>query len=224
MRGLLFALGSRFRGKGFSGAVGFDNFLEPVRPEAFFIPAKEIVKDIADGKRLRFSLGRAQAPPPRSAARDKKTEKPKPKPKPVTEKLRQAWAFAIGALRRRTSRPLIFLYAADTPRLERGAVARHDPYALWAETLREAKIPARVSYHAGTYLCNATLYWSHYLAEKLGLTTRTTFVHLPLDVSQVAQGSKDTASLPAETSAQALRLMLGELHAGDAPTTGERPV
>ena len=98
------------------------------------------------------------------------------------------------------------------------------PIARWAEMLREAKIPTRVSYHAGTYLCNATLYWSHYLAEKQGLGTRTTFVHLPLDVSQVAQGSKDTASLPAETSARALRLMLGELHAGDAPTTGERLV
>jgi len=85
------------------------------------------------------------------------------------------------------------------------------PLARWAEMLRKADIPARVSYHAGTYLCNATLYLSHYLAEKTSLATRATFVHLPLDVTQVAHGSKDTASLPAETSARALRLLLGEL-------------
>ncbi len=88
------------------------------------------------------------------------------------------------------------------------------PLARWADMLREADIPARVSYHAGTYLCNATLYWSHYLAEKMSLGTRSTFVHLPLDVTQVAHGVQDTASLSAETSAQALRLLLGELGQG----------
>lgn len=36
------------------------------------------------------------------------------------------------------------------------------PLAQWAEMLRQAGIPASVSYHAGTYLCNAILYLSHY--------------------------------------------------------------
>ena len=100
--------------------------------------------------------------------------------------------------------------ADDGPIAYRSAL----PIARWAETLRTAGIPARVSYHAGTYLCNATLYWSHYLAEKMGLGTRSTFVHLPLDVSQVAHGAKETASLPAETSAKALRRLLDELNNG----------
>lgn len=97
--------------------------------------------------------------------------------------------------------------AEDGPAAYRSAL----PLAAWAQKLRGAGIPAVVSYHAGTYLCNATLYWTHYLAAKLALPTQAAFVHLPLDPSQVAGDAQDRASLPAATGAAAVRLMLAEL-------------
>jgi pyroglutamyl-peptidase len=75
------------------------------------------------------------------------------------------------------------------------------PLADWATKLRGAGIPAQVSYHAGTYLCNATLYYSHYLIERMKLTTRAAFLHLPLDVANAALG-ENLASLPAATCAR----------------------
>jgi pyroglutamyl-peptidase len=85
------------------------------------------------------------------------------------------------------------------------------PLADWAVKLRRGGVPAQVSYHAGTYLCNATLYWSHYLAERLALATQSAFVHVPLDVSQVVNEPHGAASLPSHISAQAIRLILEEL-------------
>jgi pyroglutamyl-peptidase len=85
------------------------------------------------------------------------------------------------------------------------------PVADWAVKLRRAGVPAQVSYHAGTYLCNATLYWSHYLVERLGLKTQVVFIHVPLDISQVVNEPHGTASLPSNVSAQAVRLILDEL-------------
>lgn len=86
------------------------------------------------------------------------------------------------------------------------------PLADWAGQLRAAGIPAGVSYHAGTYLCNATLYWTHYLAERMSLPTRATFIHLPLDLSQAAAEPRDTPSLPAATAAAAVRTILDGLN------------
>lgn len=88
------------------------------------------------------------------------------------------------------------------------------PLARWSAQLREAGIPAQVSYHAGTYLCNATFYFSCYLAERMGLKTRSTFVHLPLDLSQTADQAQHMASLPARVSAAALGVVLEDLAQG----------
>ena len=85
------------------------------------------------------------------------------------------------------------------------------PLADWAAGLRAQGIPTQVSHHAGTYLCNATLYWSCYYAEQMALKTRSLFVHLPLDVSQIVDEPKQLASLPTSLSARAVRLLLGEL-------------
>lgn len=88
------------------------------------------------------------------------------------------------------------------------------PLAAWALKLRAAGIPAQVSYHAGTYLCNGMLYYSCYLAERLGLRTRAAFVHLPLAPSQTLEQTQDVASMPVSTSAKALRLMVEDLADG----------
>jgi pyroglutamyl-peptidase len=85
------------------------------------------------------------------------------------------------------------------------------PLDDWAAKLRQAGIPARVSQHAGTHLCNAVLYWSHHLSQQLGLRTRPVFLHLPLEVSQALAEREELPSLPAAVSAAALRLILEEL-------------
>jgi pyroglutamyl-peptidase len=103
------------------------------------------------------------------------------------------------------------------PLVEGGPVAYRSPLPLadWAGQLRASSIPAQISYHAGTYLCNATLYFTSYLAERLGLRTQAAFIHLPLDTSQTVAQAPDMASLPAATSAEALRWILSELARGE---------
>ncbi|MFV2068315.1 MAG: pyroglutamyl-peptidase I [Pirellulales bacterium] len=85
------------------------------------------------------------------------------------------------------------------------------PLADWTRRIDRAGIPARVSYHAGLYLCNAILYWTHYQAEVQGLKSRATLLHLPLDSAHGSDQGSDTPTLPAATSARAVRLILEEL-------------
>jgi pyroglutamyl-peptidase len=110
------------------------------------------------------------------------------------------------------------MQSPDTYRalVEDGPVAYRSPLPLgpWASMLRDARIPAEISYHAGTYLCNATLYFSCFLAERMALQTKSAFVHLPLDVSQTAAQAQHLAALPAGTSAEALKLILSEMARG----------
>ena len=89
------------------------------------------------------------------------------------------------------------------------------PLASWAEKLRAAGIAAQVSFHAGTYLCNAAFYWSHFCTEQLGLATRSGFIHLPLDESQVAGTGEKRSCMPSATAAAAVQLILDELGATD---------
>ncbi len=87
------------------------------------------------------------------------------------------------------------------------------PLGRWAGLLRDAGFPARVSYHAGTFLCNATLYWTHYLCQRHAWPTRAAFVHLPLTAAQAlacADGEL-LPSLPSTAAADALRLILEQL-------------
>ncbi len=88
------------------------------------------------------------------------------------------------------------------------------PLGDWAQMLRETQVPAEVSYHAGTHLCNATFYLSCFLAEKLALKTQSALIHIPLETSQVAKSTPNLASLPAGLCAGALRLLLGEIARG----------
>ena len=99
------------------------------------------------------------------------------------------------------------------PLIDAGPVAYQSslPLARWAETLRSSGIPARVSYHAGTYLCNAALYLTHFLCEQKGWMTRATFVHLPLTTAQAMADGAALPSMPSTTAADALRLILQQL-------------
>ncbi len=60
-----------------------------------------------------------------------------------------------------------------------------------AATLRAEGLPARVSHHAGTHLCNATLYVSLGAMEAQGLKGGCGFLHLPYLPAQVARFLSD---------------------------------
>ncbi|QDU93258.1 pyroglutamyl-peptidase I family protein [Lignipirellula cremea] len=99
------------------------------------------------------------------------------------------------------------------PLAEGGPVAYQSALPLGDYTLkiREQGIPVEVSHHAGVYLCNAFLYWTHHQAAVQQLQTQATFVHLPLATSQVVGMRREYPSLPSETAAQALLILLQEL-------------
>ena len=108
---------------------------------------------------------------------------------------------------------------SDQPRHEHRPLSDDGPVAYrstlpldeWVPLLRGAGIPTVMSFHAGTFLCNATLYWTHYLAERNGWPTQAVFVHLPLATSQVAADNHSMASLPAALSAHGVRLIVDQL-------------
>jgi len=101
------------------------------------------------------------------------------------------------------------------PLVENGPVAYQTdlPLGPWSIMVRRAGIPCQVSYHAGTYLCNAMMYLAHHLGHEMQLKTRSAFIHLPLDPSQTAAQAQDLASMPASMTATAVKMILDELAA-----------
>jgi pyroglutamyl-peptidase len=84
------------------------------------------------------------------------------------------------------------------------------PLAHWSSQIRALGIPCQVSYHAGTYLCNALLYLTHHFAIERRLRTRCTFIHLPLAPEQVLSERQDWPTLPSRQCAQAVASILRE--------------
>ncbi|MEX0818247.1 MAG: pyroglutamyl-peptidase I [Pirellulaceae bacterium] len=97
--------------------------------------------------------------------------------------------------------------------VEDGPVAYRSalPLAEWSGLLRAEGIPTTVSYHAGSYLCNATLYLSHYFADTMRLKTQSAFMHLPLDYSQTLKQGKELPGMPAPMVGRALQLVVNQL-------------
>lgn len=82
------------------------------------------------------------------------------------------------------------------------------PVGLWSRELRLKTIPAAVSYHAGTYLCNALMYLSHHWFASRGEVPLVGFVHLPLLPEQVLDSGQPYPSLPVSQTAQAIDFLV----------------
>jgi len=91
------------------------------------------------------------------------------------------------------------------------------PLDVWAERLARLEIPAEVSFHAGTYLCNAAMYWTHEFIDRHKLATKAAFVHLPLTTSQAASRLEPLPSLPTEMLSAGVRELVVALGQLDAP-------
>lgn len=85
------------------------------------------------------------------------------------------------------------------------------PLARWSGSLREQAIPAIVSYHAGTYLCNALMYLTHHWVAQTDRPIPVGFVHVPLATEQVARSAAPQPSLPVATLASALATILSDI-------------
>lgn len=85
------------------------------------------------------------------------------------------------------------------------------PLERWMKRLHEQSIPATISYHAGTYLCNAIMFLSHHWFAQAGLVTPVGFIHLPLATEQVAGNVNSLPSLPVATLASAVACVLDDL-------------
>ena len=109
-------------------------------------------------------------------------------------------------------------------------------FATWdAEAIEAAllaaDLPAEKSWHAGTHLCNLTLYCCLVALDRHGLGERPCgFLHLPYTTVQVARFLREAApdrapltqralpSLPLATQAEALGIVLGRLAAATPAT------
>ena len=86
------------------------------------------------------------------------------------------------------------------------------PVHEWAERLRQTGVPAQVSHHAGTYLCNAVLYLSQHIVSREGFRSQVGFIHLPLDVSQTITRRRGMPAMPSQSVCQGLRAILEEIN------------
>jgi pyroglutamyl-peptidase len=69
-------------------------------------------------------------------------------------------------------------------------------------------IPAYLSYTAGTYLCNQTLYWTLHEIGRRSLAPRAGFIHVPFLPSMVAAHGRDEPSMDLPLMLRALETAL----------------
>lgn len=88
--------------------------------------------------------------------------------------------------------------------------------------IKEAKIPARVSYTAGTFVCNDIMYRVLYMIDKEYPHMRGGFVHVPYLPEQTLDLPEGTPSMSAEMIEEALEYGIRAIieNEEDVKTTG----
>lgn len=83
------------------------------------------------------------------------------------------------------------------------------PIKAMVAAIKEAKIPAAISYTAGTFVCNHVLYGVRYLAEKEFPSMRSGFIHIPYLEEQVV----DKANMPSMSLATIVKGLTAAIEA-----------
>ena len=78
------------------------------------------------------------------------------------------------------------------------------PVKAMVQRMRDAGIPAAVSYTAGTYVCNYLLYTLLYLIDKKYPNVRGGFIHVPYAMEQVINKPLGTPSMDLRQIARGL--------------------
>ena len=99
----------------------------------------------------------------------------------------------------------------DEEILEHGPTAYRStlPNRRIVNDCRAAGIPATVSFHAGTHLCNQMLYTVQHLARVAGTPALSGFIHVPQSTENVCHAGTDDAlvsSMSTHTMSQALAI------------------
>lgn len=79
------------------------------------------------------------------------------------------------------------------------------------DELLNEKIPTSITYHAGTYLCNAIFYLTKHWHAKKDRDCRVGFAHFPLITEQVVDQRREMPSLTKLELARAVAIMVGVL-------------
>ena len=82
------------------------------------------------------------------------------------------------------------------------------PYRAMFAAVEEAGIAVKHSFSAGAYLCNHVLYGALHLAETKYHDMKAGFIHVPFLPEQVVDKPANTPSMPLETIAQAIQIMI----------------
>ncbi len=78
------------------------------------------------------------------------------------------------------------------------------------ERLKSNGIPAKLSYSAGTYLCNFVMYLSLRTIDKLGIRSLSGFIHVPHSPDLAAKKDKPTPSMSIDLMERAIKIALEE--------------
>ncbi len=74
--------------------------------------------------------------------------------------------------------------------------------------LRAEGIPARLSHHAGTFLCNYVAYWAAREVDRLGLSVPVGFIHVPFSSEIAAEMDREVPSLPMSALRRAVEVAI----------------
>ena len=88
------------------------------------------------------------------------------------------------------------------------------------EELRGNKIPAALSYSAGTYLCNFVMYKTLRMIDIRGLSSIAGFIHVPYTPDLAVRRDEPAASMPMSLLRKTVEV---SLRASAEKLTGERP-
>ncbi len=111
----------------------------------------------------------------------------------------------------------------EFPAIVRGAPIAYRtslPIGDWVKELNSRSIPASVSYHAGTYLCNAAMFLSHYWFASREESPLVGFIHLPLLPEQAGVNGMGGPSMTIGQASKAIGHVLDRIQAmqSDLPT------
>lgn len=82
------------------------------------------------------------------------------------------------------------------------------PCKAVVKELRDNKIPAHISYTAGTFVCNDVMYHVLYLIDKKYSHVRGGFIHVPYALEQVVDKPQGTCAMSIETITKGLELAI----------------
>jgi pyroglutamyl-peptidase len=107
--------------------------------------------------------------------------------------------------------------------LEHGGPAAYQsrmPIDRLRDALDREGVTASISYHAGTYLCNAIFYLTEHWHRQRGRDCQVGFAHFPLTTEQVRAEGREFGGVSRLDLAKGIAIMIEELRRGQGNSGG----